>query len=59
MLSGWGLEGICNLGSCLHGGEGDGDEGDGDANRAHIQSASKLGMRAGTIMGTAEQSKRY
>jgi len=52
MLLGWRLEGICNYGSCPHGGGRDGD-----VNRAHgcIQLASKLGMRAGTCITTAEQ----
>jgi len=56
MLLGQRVEGICNYSGCLHGGEGGRD-----VNRAQgcIQSGSKSGMRAGTCMTTAEQSKKH
>jgi len=56
MLSGQRLEGICNYGGCLHGGEGDEDV---NTAQGRIQLASELVMRAGTHITTAEQSEKH
>jgi len=56
MLSGWGMEGICNYGGCLHVEEGDGGM---NMTQGQIQSVSESGMRAGMCPTAAEQSKKY
>ena len=55
MILGQRPEGICNYGSCPHGGGG------GDANReqGRIQLATEFGMRIGMCRTTAEQSEKH